>query len=847
VGTSRLYSEGAGRIGVRPPAAAARVPLALAVAAQAALAVLDIADVGFAVTGGMFLIVTLALALIAPWRAVAGSAALSVVIALAGGFWNHNVGSAAYFTRLVTVVLGGVLVVLAARARDAAGVARREAEEERRQLELLAEVARPSGAVRLEEAVQPLAGILLPALGDCCWLDLYGPDGPRRLLARALGPRQAEVEAALAAAVPATSPDPPAPTLLDEPVDEALARAGLRSAAIVPVLGPGALRGALGVATIGPGRDLDAGDLRLLRLIAGRVALVLANARLLGELSSARAWLDGVLGSLAEAVTVQDEHGNTVYANDAAAQLLGVGSREDVLRARPGQLAARFDVTDEDGRPLGTADFPGARTLAGAPAPPLVTRTVDRETGRAYWLLTKASLLRDATGRYAVNIIEDITEAKQAELRERFLARAGQVLAASLDYEQTLQRIAQLAVPDLADWCEVDLLDEHGRIELVALAHSDPAKVAMALDMRRRWPPDEDGDTGLAAVARGGPSELYTEIADSLLEQTIADPEQLAATRALGMVSGMLVPMRVADQSLGAITFVSADSRRKFDADDLAFAEDLALRAATAVQNARLYAEQVRLAQTLQASLLPERLPELPGWAIAASYEAGEEGAEVGGDFYDIVPAGEGHLVFLGDVTGKGVDAAALTALVRHSVRTAARFDARPAAVLRLLNEILLDQQRIAPVTLVCALIAPDGEQMRMTLAAAGHPRPLLKRDGAVNELGRHGVLLGALEDMDWDEDTVVLEYGDVVVLYTDGVTDTPGDGDRFGPDRLAAVVAGAPDAPEGLIARLGDALRAFQVETPADDRAVLVLRYAGVREPESAGARGGGGSSTAR
>jgi serine phosphatase RsbU (regulator of sigma subunit) len=309
----------------------------------------------------------------------------------------------------------------------------------------------------------------------------------------------------------------------------------------------------------------------------------------------------------------------------------------------------------------------------------------------------------------------------------------------------------------------------------------------------------------------------------------------------------MVVPMRAADQPLGAITFVSADSRRTFDADDLTFAEDLALRAATAVQNARLYAEQLRVAQTLQASLLPERLPELSGWTIAASYEAGEEGAEVGGDFYDVVPAGDGHLLFLGDVTGKGVEAAALTALVRHSVRTAARFDPRPAAVMRLLNEILLDQPRIAPVTLVCALIAPAGRNMRMTLAAAGHPRPLLKRDGAVRELGRHGVLLGALEDMAWDEDTVVLEPGDVVVLYTDGVTDTPGDGDRFGPDRLAAVVADAPDAPATLIARLGDALRAFQIESPADDRAVVVLRYAGAPEPEPATASGGRGSSAAR
>jgi serine phosphatase RsbU (regulator of sigma subunit) len=302
----------------------------------------------------------------------------------------------------------------------------------------------------------------------------------------------------------------------------------------------------------------------------------------------------------------------------------------------------------------------------------------------------------------------------------------------------------------------------------------------------------------------------------------------------------------VGDEPLGAITFVAADSGRDFDDEDLAFAEDLALRAGTAVQNARLYAEQVRVAQTLQASLLPERLPILPGWETSASYEAGEQGAEVGGDFYDIATATDGHLVFLGDVTGKGVEAAALTALVRHSVRTAARFDPRPAAVMALLNELLLEQPRIAPVTLACALIATAGDEVRVTLAAAGHPRPLLKREGNVRELGRYGVLLGALEAMEWIEDTVVIEPGDVIVLYTDGVTDTPGEHDRFGPDRLADVVAAAPDAPPQLVARIEAALRAFQIDTPADDRAVLVLRYVGARDPAPAAAPGAAGTAGA-
>ena len=238
------------------------------------------------------------------------------------------------------------------------------------------------------------------------------------------------------------------------------------------------------------------------------------------------------------------------------------------------------------------------------------------------------------------------------------------------------------------------------------------------------------------------------------------------------MRSVMIVPMRLDETTLGALTLVTADSGRRFTDTDFAFAQDLAIRAATAIQNARLYAAQVRVAHTLQSSLLPERLPELPGYLTAASYQAGEQGAEVGGDFYDIVPTSDGrHLVFLGDVTGKGIAAAALTSLVRHSVRTAARFDPRPEAILALVNEILVDQPRLSPVTLVTALI----DNHTITVAAAGHPAPLLKRETQVRELGVAGVLLGAVPGRTYQAHTFTLEPGDTVLLYTDGVTDARG------------------------------------------------------------------------
>jgi serine phosphatase RsbU (regulator of sigma subunit) len=268
-----------------------------------------------------------------------------------------------------------------------------------------------------------------------------------------------------------------------------------------------------------------------------------------------------------------------------------------------------------------------------------------------------------------------------------------------------------------------------------------------------------------------------------------------------------------------------------FDEDDLAFAEDLALRAATAIQNARLYEAQERVAHTLQASLLPERLPQLPGWEIHAAYQAGERGADVGGDFYDILPVASGHLIVLGDVTGKGIEAAALTSLVRHSARMAARFDPSPARVLSLVNQVLREQSRLSLVTAVCGLLQSTGDGARLTVASAGHPLPLLRRPGAGPEqMGDHGVLLGVEGEDDWSEVTVALSPGDTILFYTDGVTETPGEAARYGELRLQDAMQRTDEGPVALVAEIERSLRDFQSGTAIDDRAMLALRFVGVQ-----------------
>jgi phosphoserine phosphatase RsbU/P len=184
----------------------------------------------------------------------------------------------------------------------------------------------------------------------------------------------------------------------------------------------------------------------------------------------------------------------------------------------------------------------------------------------------------------------------------------------------------------------------------------------------------------------------------------------------------------------------------------------------------------------------------------------------------------------LGDVTGKGIEAAALTSLVRHSARMAARFDPTPERVLALVNQVLREQARLSLVTAVCARVEEDGDRARLTVASAGHPLPLLQRPGEPpRPFGLHGVLLGVDGEEDWSEASVTLSPGDTVLFYTDGVTETPGDAARFGELRLREAMTRAGDGPVALLAEIDRSLRDFQAGAALDDRAMLALRFVGV------------------
>src|ERR687885_619693 len=294
-------------------------------------------------------------------------------------------------------------------------------------------------------------------------------------------------------------------------------------------------------------------------------------------------------------------------------------------------------------------------------------------------------------------VAHDVTERKKNEETQRFLAEAGAALSSSLDYRSTLSRMAHLAVPYLADWGLVDILEEDGSLERLAMAHQDPEKVALARELEERYPPDPEAPQGVAQVLRTCQSELVSEIPEQLLEQAVRDDEHREILQRLGLKSYMIVPLVARGRTLGAITLVSAESGRRYGQAELELAEELARRAALAVDNARLYRANIQVARTLQEGLLPSRLPEVPGVEVGLRYlPVGE--VDVGGDFYDLFEErmvehngsskpSSSWGVAIGDVSGKGAAAAAVLALARYTIRALSMRETHPSAVLAGLNK----------------------------------------------------------------------------------------------------------------------------------------------------------------
>jgi PAS domain S-box-containing protein len=422
-------------------------------------------------------------------------------------------------------------------------------------------------------------------------------------------------------------------------------------------------------------------------------------------------------------------------------------------------------------------------------------------------------------------------ETKLTQERLEFLSEASRILSGSLDHHRTLRHVAQLVVPRLADWCAVDVREEDGTIRQVAVAHANPDKVKWALELREKYPPDPDAPTGAPNVIRTGRPELLPEVPEEMLSAAIGDDEELRRiVDEIGFYSVMTVPLTARGRTLGAISMITTkESGKRYGPRDLAFAEDLARRAGQAVDNARLYTEQRHIARTLQSSLLPPELPSIAGVEVAAVYRAAGEGTEVGGDFYDVFETSRDEwAVVMGDVCGKGPEAAAVTGLARYTIRAAAMREKDPSSILAILNDAIRRQRTdMRFATVAYARMARGDGGVEVQVACGGHPLPLvMRKDGTVESVGRPGTLLGIFEDAELSDEHVVLEPGDSFVLYTDGISQERAPGGGLTEADLGERLAKTAGLPAGEIADRLVATTAGEDPSEArDDIAVLVLR----------------------
>ncbi|MFH8788721.1 SpoIIE family protein phosphatase [Streptomyces roseoverticillatus] len=419
-----------------------------------------------------------------------------------------------------------------------------------------------------------------------------------------------------------------------------------------------------------------------------------------------------------------------------------------------------------------------------------------------------------------------------------FLVEASDLLAGTLDRDQTLALMAQMTVPTLATWCAVyTVADPASEPELSYVLHEDEDRIdGLKTLLGKLAPPDPVPTPGARVWTAPSEAAHASALRGSLRSLGLAGstdhpaaPSTSLATAAAVGGETVVLPLVARNRVIGMLT-LGKPTDDHFRQEILELAEDLSRRAALALDNARLYSERTAISQSLQRSLLPPELLHVPGVEVDVIYRAAGEGNEVGGDFYDLFPIRDGAYGFaIGDVCGTGPEAAAVTGLARHALRLLAREGYGGPAVLERLNAAILDEgARSRFLTLLYGELRPqeDGSAV-LKVVCAGHPLPLrLRQDGTVEAAADPQPLLGVMEDLELYEQTVTLEPGDVLLCVTDGVTERREGTRMLGDDGLTDLLTTCTGLTAGAVAaRVLRAVERFAAEPASDDMAILTMR----------------------
>ncbi|MGN6217432.1 MAG: PP2C family protein-serine/threonine phosphatase, partial [Solirubrobacterales bacterium] len=394
--------------------------------------------------------------------------------------------------------------------------------------------------------------------------------------------------------------------------------------------------------------------------------------------------------------------------------------------------------------------------------------------------------------------------------------------------EETLDAIAAVIVPELGDFCAIDVIEDE-QVRRAATRVSGPNAAEIQVKLATRSPALQERMATAATFERQEP-RFFEYVGEEDLRDVAEDDEDFEFLREMRIRAGVTVELRARGRPTGLLTYGVSHSGRHLRRDDVHFASVLAGRVALALDNAGLFSvlerseqERAEIAETLQRGLLPPPLPHIPGWSVAATYRPAGAENQIGGDFYDAFRIAGGWMVVIGDVTGRGAQAATITAHARYTLRTAAALTGDPVVALRTLNRELLGRRGAALCSVAAMAVAEDPSRP-VRLAVAGHPPPLLVDGESVTEATTPAPVLGAFSDETWRLEGATVTPEQQLVIVTDGITDALGpDGERFGEERLRAELAGV-SSPALAAQRIEGALHEFTGGTLDDDVAIVAI-----------------------